>query len=469
MKTFKSLLILLFVIISQKSFSQCWSNVSAGTYHSVAIKTDGTIWAWGKNDKGQLGDGTTINKNIPTQIGADSDWVDIEASGEFNTMALKSNGTLWAWGDNTHGQIGDGNYGLGVFNAIPTQVGSDNDWVKFSINTYAIKSNGTLWGWGYNIDGRLGTGNNLPHYTPFQIGTDTDWVDINTGGNQTLALKSDGTLWGWGLNKSGSLAIGEPSETFIITTPTQTGNNTSDWSKIEVGGCCSSKMIKTNGSLWAMGLGSNGNLGNGNILSVNVPTQIGNDTDWDIISTSNHSCAIKTNGTLWTWGLNFAGQLGDGTVISRNTPAQIGQDTTWLSVKTGDFHTVALSSDNTIYSWGYNNYGQLGDGTFIDKTVITQIGNSCPLNTSSFETLQSVQVIPNPASNLVHIRFVAKNDAKINIKITNYLGQIVYSKNTKITLGENQESIDLTSLSVGVYCVSLNTDSQHSTVKIIKN
>jgi alpha-tubulin suppressor-like RCC1 family protein len=469
MKTLKTIALLLLISLSQNATSQCWTQIAAGEYHTVAIKSDGTLWAWGNNDYGQLGDGTTTNKSVPTQIGTDTDWATIDAF-YYNTFAIKTNGSLWGWGSNSNGQLGDGNHGSGVYNFLPTQVGSDTDWVKINAGgTYAIKNNGTLWGWGYNFNGRLGTGDNLPHYTPFQIGTDTNWTDVKAGGNNTLALKSNHTLWGWGMNKRGSLAIGEPSETFIITTPTQTGNNTSDWQKIEVGVCCDSKMLKTDGSLWAMGLGSNGNLGNGDILDVNTPTQVANDIDWNTITTSNHSCAIKNNGTLWSWGANFQGQVGDGTFINRTAPIQIGIDKTWLMVKTGANHTVAISGDNTLYTWGFNNKGQLGDGTLIDKAVITQIGNSCPLSTSSFETIQSIQAIPNPTTNATVIRFLANENTAITITITNILGQIISQKNKKSNLGENQESIDLSTLSAGVYCITLNTDKQQSTLKIIKN
>lgn len=219
-----------------------------------------------------------------------------------------------------------------------------------------------------------------------------------------------------------------------------------------------------------MGYGArvNGNIGNGGILDVNIPTQVGVDTNWYSVTTSYNSCAIKNDGTLWSWGGNFQGQVGDGTFINRTTPIQIGVDKTWLSVKTGANHTIALSSDNTLYAWGFNNKGQLGDGTLIDKAIITQIGNSCPLNTSSFEILQSVRAIPNPSANTTVIRFFATENMDVSIILSNNLGQIVYQKNTTTSLGENLESIDLTALSAGVYCITLNTNKQQSTVKIIK-
>jgi alpha-tubulin suppressor-like RCC1 family protein len=134
-----------FLLFTVNNFAQCWKEIAAGSCHSVAIKADGTLWAWGLNDKGQLGDGMTINKNIPTQIGTDNDWAVIDAEGS-NSLALKIDGTLWSWGNNITGQIGDGNFGAGLINTTPTQIGQDNDWVKIACaRTFAIKSNGTLW------------------------------------------------------------------------------------------------------------------------------------------------------------------------------------------------------------------------------------------------------------------------------------------------------------------------------------
>jgi alpha-tubulin suppressor-like RCC1 family protein len=159
----KALTFLLLFVLSQHVFSQCYTQIAAGSDHTVAIQSDGTLWAWGLNDFGQLGDGTTINKSVPTQIGTNTDWAFIDASG-YNTMALKTDGSLWSWGSNNFGQIGNGNGGIGIYNTTPTLIGTDTDWVKFTAFSFAIKSNGTLWAWGYNMEGQLGTGDFINHY-----------------------------------------------------------------------------------------------------------------------------------------------------------------------------------------------------------------------------------------------------------------------------------------------------------------
>ncbi len=463
----KKLLFLIFIYsLSLPSLAQCWTQVAAGTYHTVAIKSDGTLWAWGLNDKGQLGDGTSVNKNVPTQIGIGDDWSIVTAYG-YNTLAIKTDGTLWSWGNNSVGQVGDGNHGNGVIMNIPIQLGIDNDWVKVAPSrAFAIKSNGTLWGWGDNADGRLGTGDMTPHYTPFQIGIENDWTDVDAGGNQTLALKTNHTLWGWGLNKSGSLAIGAVNNFVLV--PTQTGNNTADWEKISVGGCCSSKMIKSDGSLWGIGAGSYGNLGNGETTDTNTPINIGNQTDWDRISTSNHTCGIKNNNTLWVWGNNAQGQLGDGTTINKSIPLQIGQDINWASVKTGLTHTVALSTSGDLYSWGWNNYGQLGDGTVINRNVITSIGSLCTLNISNYNIQEDVKIFPNPSSGILNVRFKTGERGNNVIIISDILGQKIFEQKFFALPETNETQIDLSTYNAGLYLLTLKTATGSVTVKVIK-
>ncbi len=460
---------LLFFILSQHLFAQCWKEVATGTYHTLAIKTDGTLWAWGLNNFGQLGDGTTINKNVPTQIGTDINWLAINAETD-NSIALKTDGSLWTWGNNSSGQLGDGNHGIGVNNTIPTHIGNDTDWVKISTGgrTYAIKNNGTLWGWGDNNEGHLGVGNTNPYYTPTQIGSDT-WIEINGGGGKTLAIKTNNTLWGWGMNKQGSLAIGPPSESIIITSPTQTGNNTADWAKISVGSCCSSKMIKTDGSLWAMGSASYGNIGTGSLVNVNTPTRVGNDNNWKTVTTENHTCAIKIDNSLYVWGNNFQGQLGVGNTTNINTPFQLNSNVTWIKSISSLTHTVAIDSNGTLYSWGWNNYGQLGDGSTIDKNTITQIGQSCPLGTTSFKVLQNVQVYPNPSNNVATISYKLSDSISIEVVIVNSLGQIIMNDIITAQKENKEYQINTTNYSSGIYLITLKTATESVTVKLIKN
>ena len=165
------------------------------------------MWAWGCNYYGQLGDGTTVNKNIPTKIGTATNWSKIEASSDF-TLSIKKDNTLWAWGNNTNGQLGDGTT---VNKNSPIQIGIATNWSKISAGsgyTLATKTNGTLWAWGANSEGNLGNGTRVDKNIPTQIGTETTWSDISAGDSHSKSLKTDSLLWSWGNNSYGEIGDG---------------------------------------------------------------------------------------------------------------------------------------------------------------------------------------------------------------------------------------------------------------------
>ena len=184
-----------------------WVAVSAGDYFSLAVMSDGSLWAWGAGDKGQLGDGATTDRNIPTRVGAGTDWVAISAGGS-HSLALKSDGSLWAWGYNYRGQLGDG---TATDQHSPNRIGSGTDWVAVAaggFHSLAVKSDGSLWAWGDNLDGQLGDGTTDKRSVPTRIGTGTSWVAVSAGASHSLALRSDGSLWAFGENSEGQLGDG---------------------------------------------------------------------------------------------------------------------------------------------------------------------------------------------------------------------------------------------------------------------
>ena len=190
-----------------------WVSIAAGGNYSLAIKSDGTLWAWGWNNWYQLGLGYfSSHENSPKQVGTSTNW-DSVAAGESHTLALKSDGFLWAWGKNDYGQLGLGHTSN---KDTLTQVDADldgdgypdTDWISVKAKGYhtlALKSDGTLWAWGYDNFGALGLGDTDAAYTPTQVGTKTDWISVAAGKHHTLALKSDGTLWAWGKGDDGQL------------------------------------------------------------------------------------------------------------------------------------------------------------------------------------------------------------------------------------------------------------------------
>lgn len=347
-----------------------WVGVACGNSHIIALKSDGTIWACGYNTFGQLGDGTYTSKSTSINIRqSNRDWLQV-ASGGIHNVALRGDGTLWSWGFNGFGQLGDGST---TGKNSPIQVGTDNKWVSAAGGYYytmALKSNGTLWAWGNNQFGQLGDGTTANKNTPVQVGTDTKWVNIACGVSHTIALKSDGTLWAWGANTYGQLGDGTTTNK---TTPVQIGTDFK-WVSIACGSSYT-LALKSDGTLWSWGENSYGQLGEGTTTNRNTPTQVGNDIIWtNIACGNNHSIALRSDGTLWTWGRNPFGQLGDGTTSDMIVPAQWGSfDNRWISISGGDNHTMASKSDGTLWAWGYNGYGQLGDGTTTDKSLPTRI------------------------------------------------------------------------------------------------
>lgn len=256
---------------AQVGTSTSWQSVASGAEHTIALQANGTLWAWGDNGRGQLGDGTTTGRNTPVQIGTDTDWQSVSTYGRDMAAAIKTNGTLWVWGsDNGSGNLG---LGAGTFTTIlPTQVGVDTDWKMVSVgdgHCMALKTNGSLWTWGNNTSGQLGDGSNTARLVPLQIGTATDWQIISAGSAHSMGIKTSGILWTWGSGGNGRLGHGNNTSTNV---PVQLGTAT-DWQRISAGPAHSLAM-KTTGSLWSWGSNFYAQLGDGTTVDRNYPVEI---------------------------------------------------------------------------------------------------------------------------------------------------------------------------------------------------
>jgi alpha-tubulin suppressor-like RCC1 family protein len=340
--------------------------IAAGYFHSVAVASDGTLRAWGWNDSGQVGDaGLPGNRLVPVQISTESTWVSLTAGG-YHSLALKLDGSLWGWGYNGDGEVGDGTANNLRWSPVPSA--TDSAWVAVSaggLHTMALKSDRTLWGWGNNHDGKLGDGtldNRAYPVSPIGTGTWT-WLSLCAGGYHTVFVKSDGTLWALGSNGWGQIGDGTTTDSLY---PVQVGEDNT-WISVSAGNLHTAA-LKSDGTLWAWGDNGFGKLGDGTNVQRLSPVQIGTDDTWVSVSAGqNHTAALKSDGTLWAWGGNYYGQVGDGTTTDRSSPVQIDIGNQWISVSAGSDHTVALKSDGTLWSWGSNEHGQLGNGTTDDR------------------------------------------------------------------------------------------------------
>lgn len=429
-----------------------------GRYHNMEIR-NGVLWAWGQNNRGQLGDGTTTNRTSPVQVItihnrngtiqqiADEDWVSVSV-GDSHSLALKSDGTMWIWGGNygrnpiqinidddwvaittgyEHSVALKSNgtlwhWGGSYAGTFPSQINAWRDWISISANddhTMGLRADGSIWGWGGNAGSQLGDGTNTNRGIPVQAGTSKDYVSVNAGRHHTMAIKKDGTLWAWGLNNSGQLGIGVSG---TKQSPVQVGTD-DDW-LIVAGGAAHSAAIKSDGTLWTWGLNPSGQLGNGTTTNSNTPAKVGTAKDWVAVKNSfSSNLAIKANGTLWfwgnspytsstspipsptqigtaptdwievqsghfyglgikadgslwAWGQNLFGQLGDNSTTNRHDPVRIGTANDWVKVATGRYHSVGLKADGTLWAWGQNTSGQLGDGTTTNRKTPIKIGTN---------------------------------------------------------------------------------------------
>ena len=258
-----------------------WIHVSSGGDHTVAPKSDGTLWVWGDNGFGQLAQNDIVDKSSPVQVGGDTTWRITNkfqcVGGEQATYGIKTDGTLWSWGKNESGQLGLNNT---THISSPVQVGSETTWSLISGNKRvvgAIKTDGTLWTWGLNKwDGQLGHNDKTERSSPTQI-PGTSWSTVFAGDKNMCATRTDGTLFVWGQNDRGGLGINfAPSKR--RSSPTQIpGTN---WSR-GVMGENFSMWRRTDGTLWGAGLNSQGQQGNSDITWRSSPIQIGSDTDWE--------------------------------------------------------------------------------------------------------------------------------------------------------------------------------------------
>jgi alpha-tubulin suppressor-like RCC1 family protein len=328
-----------------------WKQVSCGSNYTAAIETDGTLWIWGAGGFGGLGNAAVTNRSTPvTTFAGENNWKQVSC-GSQHTAAIKTDGTLWTWGYGGTGRLANGVI-TGIISTPVTTFAGGTNWKQVScggVHTAAIKTDGTLWTWGYGGTGRLAngviTGIISTPVTTFAGGN--NWKQLSCGGQHTAAIKTDGTLWTWGFGSSGRLGNGATGN---ISTPVTTFAGGNNWKQVS-SAFAHTAAIKTDGTLWTWGLGDEGRLGNAVTTSVSTPvTTFAGGNNWKQVSgSSQYAAAIKTDGTLWTWGNGGNGRLGNASTTDRSTPVTtFAGGTNWKQVSAGIQHTAAVTYDDPV-------------------------------------------------------------------------------------------------------------------------
>jgi len=348
----------------------------AGTAYTFSVTPpERKLWSMGAGSYGELGNNNDADISSPTQIPGTT-WVDynFETNQISHAMTRKTDGTLWAWGNNGQGRLGLSGT---TQRSSPTQIPGTTWAMAVPLKsgfTIATKTDGTLWGWGNNeFNGALGQNNTTDYNSPVQNGSDTTWRttagSISGGYRWATAIKTDGTLWSLGgQNSVGEL--GQNNQT-AYSSAVQVGSG-SDWNYVG-GGDRNASAIKTDGTLWTWGRNDNGQIGVNNSGGwISSPVQVPG-TTWSKVSGAEQGfLAIKTDGTAWGWGTNNYGQLGLGDVVDRSSPTQI-PGTTWTQMGNGSDLGFGLKSDGTLWGFGSNSQGAFGNNDVVARSSPIQI------------------------------------------------------------------------------------------------
>ncbi|RID81832.1 hypothetical protein D1953_19785 [Peribacillus asahii] len=357
--------------------------VAAGDSHTLVLKKNGTVWSFGKNQTGQLGNGNTKNQYTPVQVKGLKNVKDIAAGYNFS-LALKKDGTVWMWGNPLASVYGP--------RSTPYQIKSLKNVVDIAAgeeHMIALKKDGTVWVWGNNSYGQGGIGKTSPATitNPVKVTKLSKVTEIAGGRYHTLAVKSDGTIWTWGNNERNQIGDGKTGSSLMknVLVPYQVKLLTKV--KSVSGGTYYSLAVKSDGTVWSWGFNDASQLGIVKTSAYqNKPAKVlGEDGEGYLNQIKQadggyrHTLAVANDGSLYTWGENTYGKLGIGTETSiydvwsdganSAVPAKVSL-TKVIQAEAGSEHTVAITADGTIWTWGFNDYGQLGVGKKYSKKKV---------------------------------------------------------------------------------------------------
>lgn len=340
-----------------------WVDVAAGRSFTCGIRGDGTLWCWGRNDLGQVGDGTLTNSTTPRQIGASTHWTVVTA-GDHHACAIQE-GTLYCWGGNDAGQLGLS--GVPASASAPTAIAMPTHWGSVRaapLNTCAISDGGTLWCWGDNTYGQLGNGTLVRTAVPVQVGTLTSWTSVGPGTTHTCAIRTDQSAWCWGDNSVGQLGTGNQRSSLVPVRASLNGFQ--DWVEIVAGDSftCARHSANNSNTVACWGSNDGARLGMASDGSVSSPVPVSGGQHWLEVSAGVKSaCGISDSNVLFCWGDNTSGQLGNNSTDAQQSPALAIPTSTrvvWSHVAVGRDHACGVSQDGQLWCWGDNTFGQLG-------------------------------------------------------------------------------------------------------------
>jgi len=341
-----------------------------GSTYSVALKSDGSMWSWGSSG-GILGDNTTSARSSPVSVVGENSFVEFSA-GIGTTHAIRGNdGTLWGWGSNTSGQIGDNSIST---RSSPVSVLGENSYTHVADNIYfaaAVKgSDGSAWCWGNNNCGQLGTGGFYNQSSPVSVLGGHSWYRVGVGGSHTIAIRGDKTLWGWGLNSAGFPLFFQSATIYIPAV----GITDQTFAKIGTGATHTVAIKTSDGTGMGWGLNTYGQQGDNSTTARSTPTAVSGGASYaDVCTGAYHTLFRKSDGTAWGIGYNDVGALGDGTVARRSSPVSVlgGKS---FSKLTAFGHSGGIDgSDGAAYLWGSNQYGSLGDNSTSNRSSPTSV------------------------------------------------------------------------------------------------
>jgi len=378
-------------------------SIWGGARGTLVMKSDGTVWTWGANFGGKLGIGlapaATNHVTIPGEVHGPGNIgffnsAKIIMGGEMHNVAVREDGTVWAWGANmnTFGLLGNGSTNDA---SVPMQVSGLQNVVALGgrdYHTLAVESNGTIWAWGWNATGALGNGTTNATLVPVQVVGLTNPAIVSGGYQFSVALMPDGTVYQWGIGR----VIGSS------WTPQQIPG----FSNV-VGISCGwdhALALKSNGTVWAWGKNDMGAIGDGSTSNRPSPVQVTGLSNMVAVSGGDsHSSALDADGTIWKWGKNDVGELGNGTTntVANPVPVRILTDnygagfSDVVMMAARDYQNIAVKTDGSVWQWGANDYGQCGDNSLVDRwrpVKVYDLGPRVPLSLKLQPSIQKGQL-----------------------------------------------------------------------------